>query len=450
MDEDHYKLCTVHLRTKKILECLPSRLHLQQFLRPFGSVLALYEWCFRDGRIQDDKANNALVFFEHQRIASNLLKASANEGPASFWTTHNVIALPVQGPSHRIFFKEMIPKIEKLKLGGAEEQPSGSGEAARTTKRQYWAESFHISDSPIPRVVDTRPSKRPRNGEPEFNTNGNNPSRTSLVTPNSTSTSKSARAPSAVPESPEWMRARIMQLESDLELASAARDLAVSEQRVAVIAHQAEQQARREAMAQKSAAEAAQSRAEAEQMRLRSELENAIPPNSIPSREGENLEPQRSAENADVLERDLEETRNREHKLQLRRSHLESELESELEKASLGATPLDKANAEIDRLKSELALAQEQLGSTQRSLESLERKYSSTRRKYEISKEKLGTYKNRLENERSIVRKLQETLTPAAYKSLGATHETLGEFLSAMGLPPVDDEGNVGPKEEYD
>ncbi|KDN49303.1 hypothetical protein RSAG8_02005, partial [Rhizoctonia solani AG-8 WAC10335] len=206
---------------------------------------------------------------------------------------------------------------------------------------------------------------------------------------------------------------------------------------------QAEQQARREAMAQKSAAEAAQSRAEAEQIRLRSELENINSRSSTPStpsRAGNNPEFSRSEEHAKVLE----EMRDREHKLQLRRSHLESGLE----KANLDATPLNKANAEIDQLKSDLALAREQLGSTQQSLESLERKYSSTRRKYESSKEKLGTCKNRLENERSIVKKLQETLTPAAYKSLGVTHETLGAFLSAMGLPPVGDEGNAGPKEE--
>ena len=85
-----------------------------------SASLAIYEWCFRDGRRQDDKPNSVLVLFEHQRIASNLLKASANEGPASFWTTHNVIAHPVQGPSYRIFLKEMIPKIERLKLSGVE------------------------------------------------------------------------------------------------------------------------------------------------------------------------------------------------------------------------------------------------------------------------------------------------------------------------------------------
>ncbi|KAH7340187.1 hypothetical protein B0J17DRAFT_650262 [Rhizoctonia solani] len=157
-------------------------------------------------------------------------------------------------------------------------------------------------------------------------------------------------------------------------------------------------------------------------------------------------ESQRSEEHVKVIERELEETREREHKLRLQKSHLEVELG----KANLGATQPDEANAEIHQLKSDLASAQEELGSTQRSLESLERKYSSTRRKYENCKEKLGTYKTRLENERTIVKKLQETLTPAAYKSLGATHETLGAFLSAMGLPPINDEGTAGPKEESD
>ncbi|CUA72204.1 hypothetical protein RSOLAG22IIIB_00867 [Rhizoctonia solani] len=435
MDEDHYKHCTVHLRTKKIIDYLPSRLHLRQFLRPFGSVLALCEWCFRDGKIQDDKPNNVLVLFEHQRIASNLLKASATEGPTSFWMTHNVIALPVQGPSNKIFYKEMVPKIEKLKLNGIEEQSSGSREP---TKRPYWAESSHISDGPIPHIVDTRPTKRMKIGESAGTNENNSP-------PVASSSSKYVRTPSTVPESTEWMNARIMQLESELESARAARDLAISEQRVAVIAHQAEQQARREAMAEKSAAEAAQSRAEAEQMRLRSELENLTSQKSMPPAEGDNLALLGSDGHAEVLG-DLKKAGDQEHKIQLRRSHLESELE----KAKSGATPLDKANTEIDRLKSDLVLAREQLDSTQRSLESLERKYSSTRRKYENSKEKLGTYKNRLENERTIVKKLQETLTPAAYKSLGATHETLGEFLSAMGLPPVRDEGNTGPKEESD
>ncbi|CAE6524769.1 unnamed protein product [Rhizoctonia solani] len=447
MDEDYYKLCTVHIRTKKILECLPSRLHLQQFLRQFGSVLsgslALHEWCFRDGHIQADKPNNTLVLFEHRRIASSVLKASANEGPGSFWTTHNVIALSIQGPSYKIFSREMVPKIENLNLSAVNDA-DGSGEPLRTTKRQHWAENSHTSGGTIPRIVDTRPAKRPRNEDPEICGNGNSSNPSTLGAHSSTSRSKISRTPSVVPESAEWMRARIMQLESDLESTKAERDLAVSEQRMAAMAHQAEQQARREAMAQKSAAEAAQSRAEVEKERLRSEFESIISQKSTLSNKDGSEPP--SAEEHAKMQRDLEETQDREYKLQLRYSHLESELE----KAKLGTTRRDSASTEIDQLKSDLALAREQLDSTQRTLESLERKHSSTRRKYGICKEKLGTYKTRLENERSIVEKLQETLTPAAYKSLGATHETLGAFLSAMGLPPMDDEGNTGPKEESD
>jgi chromosome segregation ATPase len=136
-----------------------------------------------------------------------------------------------------------------------------------------------------------------------------------------------------------------------------------------------------------------------------------------------------------LLEQELGEIRDRENKHHLQKSHLELQLE--------------KAKAEIGELKSDLASTQEKLDSTQSSLELLERKYSSARRKYGASKEKLGAYKTRLENERSIVKKLQDTLTPAAYKSLGATHETLGEFLSAMGLPSLGG-GTSSLKEESD
>ncbi|CEL52485.1 hypothetical protein RSOLAG1IB_01026 [Rhizoctonia solani AG-1 IB] len=430
MDEDYYKQCTVHIRTKKIHDCLPSRLHLQQFLRPFGSVSALHEWCFRDGKIQNDKPNNVLVLFENQRIASSLLKASANEGPASFWITHSVIAFPVQGPCHRIFSKEIAPKIEDLGSGGNEERRSG--EIGHSTKRQHYGETPQTSGS-LPRIIDTRPAKRPRNENTEIGVDQRNGASTSrLVT--ATSTPQYSRTPSVIPESTEWLHARITQLESELESTRAARDLAVSEQHVAAISHHAEQQARREAMAQKSSAEAAKSRAEAEQSRLLSELER------IASRQPtllmeENGSGGSSKPRTELLEQELGEIRDRENKHHLQKSHLELQLE--------------KAKAEIGELKSDLASTQEKLDSTQSSLELLERKYSSARRKYGASKEKLGAYKTRLENERSIVKKLQDTLTPAAYKSLGATHETLGEFLSAMGLPSLDG-GTSSLKEESD
>ncbi|GAB1517147.1 hypothetical protein RhiTH_000191 [Rhizoctonia solani] len=378
--------------------------------------------------MQDDKPNNVLVLFEHQRIANNLLKASANEDPGTFWRTHEVIAFPVQGPCHRIFSKEIVPRIEDLRSGRTDEQSSGSGEPRRSTKRQYSSEKTYASGSVL-RVTDTRPTKRSRNEDREIRVDENNPASTNRSAA-PTSTPRYSPTTRVAPESNEWMRARIAQLESELESMRAARDLAVSEQQVAAIAHQAEQEARRGAMAQKSVAEAAKARAEVEQVRLLTEIEKISRQLTLP-REG--ASPAGSEGYIKSLEQDREEALDLNNKYCLQNSHLESQLET--------------ANTEIGQLKVDLASAHEKLDSTQKSLESLERKYSSTRRRYEMSKEKLGTYKARLENERSIVRRLQDTLTPAAYKSLGATHETLGEFLSAMGLPPVE-QGTSVPKEE--
>ncbi|KAF8682357.1 hypothetical protein RHS04_02841 [Rhizoctonia solani] len=382
--------------------------------------------------MQDDKPNNVLVLFEHQRIANNLLKASANEDPGTFWRTHEVIAFPVQGPCHRIFSKEIVPRIEDLRSGRTDEQSSGSGEPRRSTKRQYSSEKTYASGSVL-RVTDTRPTKRSRNEDREIRVDDsqseNNPASTNRSAA-PTSTPRYSPTTRVAPESNEWMRARIAQLESELESMRAARDLAVSEQQVAAVAHQAEQEARRGAMAQKSVAEAAKARAEVEQVRLLTEIEKMSRQLTLP-REGAGSAG--SEGYIKSLEQDREEALDLNNKYCLQNSHLESQLET--------------ANTEIGQLKVDLASAHEKLDSTQKSLESLERKYSSTRRRYEMSKEKLGTYKARLENERSIVRRLQDTLTPAAYKSLGATHETLGEFLSAMGLPPIE-QGTSVPKEE--
>ncbi|KAF8710548.1 hypothetical protein RHS03_02492, partial [Rhizoctonia solani] len=382
--------------------------------------------------MQDDKPNNVLVLFEHQRIANNLLKASANEDPGTFWRTHEVIAFPVQGPCHRIFSKEIVPRIEDLRSGRMDEQSYGSGEPRRSTKRQYSSEKTYASGS-VPRVTDTRPTKRSRNEDRETRVDDsqseNNPASTNRSAA-PTSTPRYSPTTRVAPESNEWMRARIAQLESELESMRAARDLAVSEQQVAAVAHQAEQEARRGAMAQKSVAEAAKARAEVEQVRLLTEIEKMSRQLTLP-REGAGSAG--SEGYIKSLEQDREEALDLNNKYRLQNSHLESQLET--------------ANTEIGQLKVDLASAHEKLDSTQKSLESLERKYSSTRRRYEMSKEKLGTYKARLENERSIVRRLQDTLTPAAYKSLGATHETLGEFLSAMGLPPIE-QGTSVPKEE--
>ncbi|CAE6492862.1 unnamed protein product [Rhizoctonia solani] len=279
--------------------------------------------------------------------------------------------------------------------------------------------------------------------------------------------SNSSQISSLTPESPGWMRVRITKLEAELDTLRAARDMAVSEQNIIRTAHQAEQTARREAMAQKSAAEAALSRKEVEQGRLRAELDSALSQKEALSAEVDSLRRQlaapedrlksiqsssestRSNEQIKTLETGLEDAQGRAHKLQLYGSHMEEKQETN------DTTELDKMKTKVKRLKSEvkqltsdLVTTQEQLESAQKSLESKERKCSSTRRRYENTKTKLGIYKARLENECALIQKLKETLTPAAYQSLGETHETLGAFLSAIGLPPVDEEGNGAPKEE--
>lgn len=266
--------------------------------------------------------------------------------------------------------------------------------------------------------------------------------------------SSSPRTPSATPESTEWMRSRIAHLESELEFTKAARDMAVSEQNVVLIAHEAEKQARREALTQKSAAEAAQSRAEAEKARLLAELENPQP-----SKDVEHLRVQlvgveadlqdsltkstKASERIKALEAELEDAMDRAHKLQIQKS----DMERELKEARSSAAQLDESAKMIEKLKAELGSAEEKLESTQRSLETMQRKCSTRRQKHEATRVKLGTYKEQLESQRAIVKTLRETLTPAAYKTLGATHQTLGAFLSAMGLPPMDDQE---PKEESD
>ncbi|CAE6458232.1 unnamed protein product [Rhizoctonia solani] len=273
-------------------------------------------------------------------------------------------------------------------------------------------------------------------------------------------------------ESTEWMRGRIAQLEAALDAAQAARDMALSEQDIVRMAHEAEQTARREAMAQKSATEAALSRARVDQNRLRSELEAVLIQKSDLSNEMDVLrrqfaESQESLQQAlsgsqqstetneriKVLERELEEAQDRAHKLQLQRLDMEQQ-----HSPQLPDTPeLDHAKAKIQKLKSkvrelksELSSTQQQLETTQISLQAVERKYDSSRQKRELTKEKLVAYKSRLQNEETITQRLKDKLTPETYKSLGETYEALGAFLSAIQLPPVGQEDSNGPQEESD
>lgn len=239
-----------------------------------------------------------------------------------------------------------------------------------------------------------------------------------------------------VPRSVEWMQARIAKLENDLDASIAARNLAMSEQAVAVVAQQTEREARRQALAEKSAAEAALSRAEVEQSRLLGELDKSRQPssskdlqdlrNQLLGVEGRMAEAQAALKESEgkhegrikQLEQELEESQDQAHKLRIQNSQLEEPRDDEPQ--------LMEARDEVERLNVELA-------STVQSLESLQRKYSKERRKHEATKEKLGIYKRRYQEESMMSEQLRGSV-PSALTAL----EGLKAVAYAMGLPSLD------------
>lgn len=278
------------------------------------------------------------------------------------------------------------------------------------------------------------------------------PNHVNPVNYNSNSASTSSHAASPRLASTEWMQARIKHLESELSASNAARDLALSEKDIAVKSYEIEQQARREAISQKSVIESALSCAETEQTRLLAELDK--PPRPDFSEEIEKLRNQLkltetkllevranigdSAEERDArikrLEFELEEAHDQAHKLRIQKTQLE---QSGNEPIAL----LQEAREQIERLRDELDETQEQLECAQQSLEKSHLKYSNERSKHKVTKEKLADYKTRLQENSAISEQLRGT-APAAF-------ETLKAVMCAMGLPPIGDQGQVlTPKTE--
>ncbi|CAE6492867.1 unnamed protein product [Rhizoctonia solani] len=254
---------------------------------------------------------------------------------------------------------------------------------------------------------------------------------------NCASTSRSSRTPSAIPDSTEWMRARIAHLEAELGAARAARDMSISEQDVLRVAYEAEQRARREAMSQKSAAQAALSQAEVEQDRLRAALGAKLSIERAQSIDTEGL----YGTDYDVKpsQPQSEETQGRVHNTHLEEFHTEErqKMQSDTNELDEAKITIRRLHSDFQKLKFELASTQGQLESTQCSLDSVTRKHSSTLEEYKGAKEELETYKLKLENEQMLMKKLKDKLIPEVHKSLGATNETLKAFLSTMEQPPA-------------
>ncbi|CAE6419032.1 unnamed protein product [Rhizoctonia solani] len=450
MDSGYYRSRAAVIHSKGISGTLPGDHVLRPFLQDFGTICDLRKFFIKDGASVGGPSNTAIAIFYSRGPVEKILKSSKTETDASFWRIHSVTAHSIRKNEHidQLFLTKVFPKLT-LKLNG---EPSGSNGLLRPDGRKL----LHSSSED-----HTRPAKRPRIETRERISNDTTLTSSHSLIPNT------SQAASGTPDSPEWMRARIAQLETELESAKAARDMAVSEQQVLQTAHLAEQGARREAMTQKSAAEATLSRNKVEQDRLHSDLEQALAQKSALFNDVNDLRGQLAAaeeklrlanssldqsshrsERIKTLELESEAAQDQIHKLQLKlRLH---DTNSDPNKPDDTGGKIKELKSKVKQLKFDLARTHEQLGSTQKSLESMERKYSSSRRKYENTKAKLGTYKARLENEQTLLIKLKDTLTPAAYQSLGATHETLGAFLSAIGLPSVDEQENAGAKEESD
>ncbi|CUA73082.1 hypothetical protein RSOLAG22IIIB_05147 [Rhizoctonia solani] len=419
--------------------------------------------------------HTAVVVFHSYAAVSDVINASCNPKAGSFWKTDFVQAhaLTRKGIVYEKYLTEIIPEINQA----SHVTSSGSNDPARSSGN---------SSEPLDPERYEPLLKRPR-------TENSGTAGGSKGIKNRPSTLKPSETQTATIE---WLRAQIARLETELKSALTARNQYASERDAIRVAYEAEQRAHRETMSQKQVAEVALSQEKAEQARICSEfgaepLHGSTGGQEKPTRScsGECV---KSCERIKDLQRELKDTRER-HLQEQRKmesdataklneakatiqqlnsdsKRLESDLQSTQDKlkstqesmesmgkecasAKLGTTELIDAKAATLRLQSdaeqskfELASVREQLDSTRRLLESKEREYASVLKEHDGAKGKLETCKNRLENEQILVLKLRDMLISEAYKSLGASHESLGVIMRAMGIPPAAELGNIGPK----
>ncbi|CAE6457620.1 unnamed protein product [Rhizoctonia solani] len=454
-DLGYYEQLAVQIVPRHPTRDLPTgiELRLRNSLPNFGIVWDFQILCVRQGTIVKGRPNLAIVVFSSQLAVTKILDSSERDKPGSLWQTNSIMAhtLEQTGPVAEYFSTQIVPRLSSLPRANG--QPSSSQVPPRFTPSQP------ASSTPKDFVPPTIQCPRAEGWERALD---------GITTGGHTVPFKSSQSTGLTLGSPEWMRARISQLEAELDTARAVRDMALSEQSVVRLAHQTEQNARREATAQKSAAEAELSRKGVEQGQLRVELNGVLTRESVLLKDNHTLrkllafaegelklvrssldDSEKCMQRVKTLESQLEEVQNRAHKLQLQNARLEQQQKHANTTELDVKEKLKKSDSEVKHLRADLASTQEQLEAARASLESTEQKCSSARRMYENTKEKLGTYKERLESEETIVHKLKGTLTPEVYRSLGATYEALGGFLSVVGLPPLC-EGGVAPKKESD
>ncbi|KAG8742660.1 hypothetical protein FRC10_001143 [Ceratobasidium sp. 414] len=429
------ELSTVHISSKLSRDSLPPQQHLRRFLRVFGKIIALHEWS--SDELGEFRPNNALVMFEAPSMAQEALESSARHAPDSFWTTQSLIAHPLTSEFRNVFDKEINSKryLSQLKDPTSASVASPSSRLTPDLPRSQSQSPFPRSRRNYPEPSQAEPPmKKPRRASPCADpiASGSNQASSSKHALDPTPTKSYAGSP--IPPSTEWMQARIEQLEAQLGASNAARDVAVSEQAIMLRSYEAEQEARLEALAQKSAAEAAVSRANAEQARLLEELnkQRQESPEKLRSQlknvEAMLLEVRNSTEGREALlkrrEFELEEAQDDAHKLRIKLAQIEQD----------GPAPdalLQEARDEAEGLGKQLEEVQEELEGTRTALEKARMKYSSEKGKHKATKEKLAECKARLKSNSTMSEQLRNS-APAALEGLKAV-------ISAMGLPPLRD-----------
>ncbi|CAE6444701.1 hypothetical protein ACGC1H_003084 [Rhizoctonia solani] len=320
----YYTRRTVQIRSRKEPNgTLPNEQRLRSFLLNFGTILDLKFFRILSGAIIFGRPNTAIIVFASPSAATNAIQSSDLNEDESFWQTASILAhSPQLGPAMKNISKIMYPGLTSNFNGQSSSSKSHQQPAGRRPGRPSSG-------------VSQPPAKRHRANNLEGGTEDTSPREYIFISDSSRETT-----PIAETESPERMRARIAQLEAELDSARIAYDTAMSEQDVAQLADQAEQN------------------------RLRAALEAALAQNSVLLKDNVALRKERA-----------------------------SAKEGLKRKAKPGDTVLGDMEARMKqlrsglrRLESDLVLTREQLrstqtapASTQASFKPMEGRYASTR-----------------------------------------------------------------------
>ncbi|CAE7178043.1 unnamed protein product [Rhizoctonia solani] len=271
-DRKYYQRRTVQIRSRQEpAGTLPNDPSLRTFLGGFGTIWDLQFFRVIGGAIVGGRPNTAIVVFELPRAAMDTIQSSGHNEDGSFWRINSIIAHSLQirmGPAMGYISKRMFSGLNGNRIQDGLPAPELVDSPLHGNRTVLAQETVSLHPSAI----------RPIMGR-EVLIVHTVPAREYVYISDS---SRSATPETEIKtETPEWMRARIAQLEVELDLTRASRDAAISGQDVNQRAHQAEQNLCREAMEQR---DTTLLREEAEQTRLRCKLAAMSARKSTPSK----------------------------------------------------------------------------------------------------------------------------------------------------------------------